>query len=202
MVKDGRDLLRKTSELNYESNQIFLKYNTDLDFSPVPNKLRTYINVENQFETLKLLHRAIPESVVKPIALLKRRTRYGSQTFGFVMEFVDGKDMFELFELATAVSRTKKVMRDFIVHFGKTTEIVRKIHEKGLAHGDLNTGNIMVTQSGRIKLIDPDPDLVDEGPYLNEAIAHDKYCLDHIEWLMRDNFTFELVQSFLGPPKK
>ncbi len=97
-----------------------------------------------QFEALEGLYRAAPENVAKPIGII----REGDKIIGYEMEFVDGMSAKEFIEKNGSLTEELRQ---------KIRTAVDNLHEKGVAHGDLNPGNIMITPDGQVKFIDPFP---------------------------------------------
>ena len=61
------------------------------------------------------------------------------------MEYVDGKTLDEV-EAPT--------MAQLVLIFNQVAEALVHMHRRGVYHGDLKPGNIMVTKDGKVKLID------------------------------------------------
>jgi serine/threonine-protein kinase len=62
-----------------------------------------------------------------------------------LMEFVDGKTLDEI-EAPT--------MSQLVLIFNQVADALVHMHRRGVYHGDLKPGNIMVTKEGKVKLID------------------------------------------------
>lgn len=97
-----------------------------------------------QFESLEKLYKAAPENVAKPIRIIKE----GDKVVGYEMEFVEGMSAREFIEKNGSLSEELRQ---------KIRTAVDNLHQKGVAHGDLNPGNIMITPDGQIKFVDPFP---------------------------------------------
>lgn len=97
-----------------------------------------------QFEALEEIYRAAPENVARPIKIKVE----GGKVTGYEMEFVEGVSAREFIEKNGLLPEELRQ---------KIRAAVDSLHQKGVAHGDLNPGNVMITPDGQIKFIDPFP---------------------------------------------
>lgn len=66
----------------------------------------------------------------------------------FVMELIEGRT------LAQMLDETKAGLEDFLDHALPIVDAVAAAHERGITHRDLKPGNVMVTASGWVKVLD------------------------------------------------
>ena len=74
---------------------------------------------------------------------------FENETAYIVMEYIQGEN----------IGNIRKVMKDFSYQTAKDIfmtllKVIRDIHEKGLLHGDISPGNIILDQYNQLKLID------------------------------------------------
>lgn len=100
-------------------------------------KIMTFFKDGEALTTLKNGIEAIEEGadeLVKPLIALVKRKRLIKQSY-LLMEYIEGNKI-----------RTKEEIK-------KIVDIIKKIHNLGRYHGDLNTSNF-IEQNGKIKMID------------------------------------------------
>ena len=102
--------------------------------------------VENEYNTLRhVSHLAIR----KAIALKRERPLVQVTEVGLVLEMID---------TATLEEEPPQLLRDYVRTFAEVAEGLAHIHEKGFAHADMKTGNIMMPGEwgvlGTAKIID------------------------------------------------
>ncbi|MDE1859873.1 MAG: hypothetical protein KGH67_05080, partial [Candidatus Micrarchaeota archaeon] len=165
MATSGDELVKKVSELGHDPSQVFLKHGNPnfvnalersrykMFASLAESGAECPIGFVREFNALRELHAALPQNVATPIALVKS----GLFTVcGYLTEYVDGITLLQLEEhpVFESVSIAQKAALYEGILF-----LIRDIEKAGLAHGDLsNRGNIIISKSGGIKLIDPMPD--------------------------------------------
>lgn len=84
------------------------------------------------------------------IAIVYSIEEFGDDTF-IVMEYVKGKEIKDLFK---TTSQRKIKLSEIINYAIQITEAINAAHEKGIIHGDIKSSNIMLTDDGRIKVMD------------------------------------------------
>ena len=164
---------KAVSDMNYErylrddktGQRMPGKHYHEVVYSQEPQK-----DLRGEFEMLCAMKSAAPEYVPAPVALV----REGSGTYiGYVLEHFEGKTLAEVliermpagmelqrFKVRSAGrlimehgSREDKALLEGI--HAKLKDGFTKIHMAGLAHGDLQTTNIIVNGNGEIRIIDP-----------------------------------------------
>lgn len=74
----------------------------------------------------------------------------GKRGLGFTMEKVKGESLFD-FVHSTLQEPSDEQLKEL---GRKTAEALKKVHSKGIIHGDLHSNNIIVDRKGNIKIID------------------------------------------------
>jgi len=98
---------------------------------------------EAEFKALSSLYSVDSVHVAKPIKL---NVDPEGKIVGFDMERLNGKTAREYAQAHGSIPAQSAE---------QVKETVRRFHESGLAHGDLNPNNVFVSPSGDIKIIDP-----------------------------------------------
>jgi DNA-binding helix-hairpin-helix protein with protein kinase domain len=81
----------------------------------------------------------------------------GRNLRGFLMPLVKGKEIHQLFGPRERFVEFPSVSWDFLVHVARNCAAAfESIHRLGVVIGDVNEGNLMVTQEGLVRLIDCD----------------------------------------------
>lgn len=91
----------------------------------------------------KLMHSARENGVPVPWIL-----EVDPENFYIVMEYVDGK---RLREIMLSKELSKENVNELFREIGR---IVGKLHSSGIVHGDLTTGNMILSEDGELYLID------------------------------------------------
>jgi serine/threonine protein kinase len=73
---------------------------------------------------------------------------FDGKTAALVQEYIDGKDLRNLI-FKKKLNYTEVL--DVAIHL---TDILHYLHQKGIIHKDINSGNVMITASGVVKLLD------------------------------------------------
>jgi len=99
--------------------------------------------VQNEIKAGKILAH---DGVIKIISHFEKLRH-----FYLVMEFVDGASLIELMEEREFEPLEESIGKDI---FGQLISAVSYCHSKGVAHRDIKLDNILVSHSGKVKLID------------------------------------------------
>lgn len=99
-----------------------------------------------QFLLLRELYLAEPKMMVRPICLVLDARR---KPIGFLMENARGTSLEKL------IRDNRLSYRDSLKIEKTVKAFIRRIHEKGVGHGDLNISNIIIDENTAVKLIDP-----------------------------------------------
>ncbi len=130
------DIVRSKLKEDYTSDYFFKPYTGDE--AGIPDKY----TMRDQFKLMKRVYHLDPDRIVKPLAMVSE----GKSLRGFILEKIDGETLNE--------ARLKEHFCNYRYDIaGQLEETVQKMHERGFVHGDLHSGNVMLTKSG-IKLID------------------------------------------------
>ncbi|MDE1823207.1 MAG: phosphotransferase [Candidatus Micrarchaeota archaeon] len=103
------------------------------------------LQMVTQFGRLLKMHAAIPGYVPEPffrIADLERRC------IGYAMEYVDGRPLSEYLRQGK--------LDELRGHMHSVENVMRRLHENAIAHGDIHWDNVIVTNDGRTVMIDPE----------------------------------------------
>ena len=127
-----------------------------------------------EFMQLSLMHSAIPENAVRPIAL----ATYNSRIVGYFSEYVDGTTVRR--GIALRPDKKEEVTN-------KVVEVVRRFHAKGIGHGDLvYLCNVFLAEDGRILLYDPFRPLMANNRFLinvdRASIRNDFRYMSEFQW--------------------
>jgi len=96
--------------------------------------------IGHEFDILKSLdHAGIPEA---------HELVFGGKNIALVLEFIDGLDLKE------SIFKKKISIADALDISIQLADILHYIHQKGVIHKDINPANIMLTEDGKVKLID------------------------------------------------
>ncbi len=69
----------------------------------------------------------------------------------FAMEFVEGKELKSLIETTDQDSSSAEKILEYSIQIGEALEAA---HKKGIVHRDIKSQNIMVTENGKVKIMD------------------------------------------------
>lgn len=118
---------------------------------------------EEEFNRLKQLYEVAPDNVPRPI-----RVMWDSEAVvpeSIEMEFISGITAERYIKMNGSLPEgIKRQIKD----------AVEKFHKNGLAHGDLNPTNIIITPDGKVKFIDPVP----YKDFTPEMVDYDLQTLD------------------------
>lgn len=84
--------------------------------------------------------------MAKPFALVIGE---GNKIVGYLLEKVHGDS------LGAMLRNRKLTTAETVIVERKLCAMIKKMHRKGIGHGDLNKGNIIIDKGLKIKLIDP-----------------------------------------------
>jgi eukaryotic-like serine/threonine-protein kinase len=102
-----------------------------------------YVNqARHEFEVAQRLHHP---AIIKIYDCRTKRAWFRVSGVELLMEYVDGRSLEE-------VERPK--IGPLVIVFHQVASALVHMHRRGIYHGDLKPSNIMVTRSGRVKLID------------------------------------------------
>jgi len=152
-IDETRKLLDAFSQLNGKQdfkdlkNSILLKNNNiyykSFDQRTIPSRFgEEYADGLSEYNALVNMYNANPKNVVKPIGVVKDAK---GNIVGFNLEKIQGKTLSEY-------SQKSKITSEKL---NEIETIIKNLHQKGFAHGDINSNNIMILNDGTIKLIDP-----------------------------------------------
>jgi aminoglycoside phosphotransferase (APT) family kinase protein len=166
VIADGRELEDELLRQGLSPDEVILKHCWPRYAPPPESGIRSIAKSENlllQFERLVAMHRVTPSSVPMPTAIVKSSE---GEFVGYILEHVDGDTLGSLL----ASGRSAEALRQLEL----VEKALEKLHAKSLAHGDVNTSNIIVADDGRTLLIDP---VASPGP---GARLQDALCLEQI----------------------
>ncbi len=101
---------------------------------------------EGQFELMRKIRAVDKGLIAKPVALVISEE---NRIMGYLLEHVNGNS------LGSLIENKKLTPKQTLKIENKLHAMIRKIHNKGIGHGDLNKGNIIIDDGLKIKLIDP-----------------------------------------------
>lgn len=91
----------------------------------------------------------------------------GQKPCGFLMPYVKGKEIHQLFGPRERFIEFPSAGWDFLVHVARNCAAVfDSVHNLGVVIGDVNEGNLLVTGDGTVRLIDCDSYQVQNGSHL------------------------------------
>jgi len=95
-----------------------------------------------------------------------------------VMEFIEGPSLIELMEERDFEPMEESVARDI---FRQLAEALFYCHSKGVAHRDIKLDNVLITRSGKVKLIDFGLCELDASNKLcRDAVGSLEYCAPEV----------------------
>lgn len=155
--------------LTNKKNEVFHK---SFEGRTIPVRFgQEYTSGLDEYNALINMYNANPQNIVKPINVVKDAK---GNVIGYDLEKLQGKTLYDYVQ-------NKKLTDE---QFQKITDIIKGLHQKGLAHGDINPNNIMVLNDGNIKLIDPigyPPK--NNFPNFDKAVSDDLNKLERIKEL-------------------
>ncbi|MDE1871470.1 MAG: hypothetical protein KGI06_04510 [Candidatus Micrarchaeota archaeon] len=179
------DIKAQLAGLGTDINDVFFKCTTEQSHGIWGNgrrsklKLSWYghdsVHLYSEVSQSIKIHGAIPGNTAAPIAIAKM----GDETVGYFIEHVNGSDLSSLFARPSDNGLLVRVA-------GNLSEVIAKMHDKGIGHGDLSLSNIMLTGSMEIKLIDPICNCFREPDSM--LIEYDRKALDGILRIANSTF--------------
>lgn len=147
MISDGSELRERLLKEGLDPGEVMMKYWWPRYAPPRGSGIRAKGKSESlsaQFERLIAMHREAPSRLPMPVASVKSPD---GEFAGYILEYVEGLTLRSLIEDGMLAEARRQV--DMV------EETVRRLHAKGLPHGDLNPSNIIAADDGRTVLIDP-----------------------------------------------
>jgi RIO-like serine/threonine protein kinase len=147
IAESSSELVAKLTKLGYEPARLFFKCERDWEKDPALSGSYSTMRLTDfgaQFQAMERLNVAIPENTPKPLLLVMDGEE---KPAGIVMEKVEGT------RLDSIRRRLSNV--EYSEAFTQLKGLVRSMHEKLTAHGDLEPANIIMTPDRKMKLIDP-----------------------------------------------
>ncbi len=149
VVSSGAEIEQRLAEQGLAPDEIILKYCWPRYAPPVDSGIRLIGKLEHlgqQFERLIAMHRVVPSSIPLPVGVVKSSE---GEFVGYVLEYASGDTLEALISLGLLAEAERRL--------GIVEETVEKLHAKSIAHGDVNTSNVIAADDGRTLLIDPVP---------------------------------------------
>ncbi|MGQ9530064.1 MAG: KEOPS complex kinase/ATPase Bud32 [Candidatus Bathycorpusculaceae bacterium] len=106
-----------------------------------PKKLDEYIRIYRTIHEPQLMHEAKKAGVPTPTIFL-----VDVKNATIIMEFIEGKQVKQLLSEITEKERQSLCL--------KIGELIGRLHENGIIHGDLTTSNMIMTSEGKIFFVD------------------------------------------------
>lgn len=132
---------------------------------------------EEEFAILSRMHEIIPENVPNPMGVIRNGYGHG---VGYFMERIEGETLTTLFNKDKFTGGVLDSITELI-------EIIEKLHKNNMAHGDLHSGNIIVTHNSRVMLIDPATWCYSDNSERIEAMKRDSKALRAFRALLKAN---------------
>src|SRR5215471_8572029 len=167
VIADGAELRGRLLEQGLDRDEIVFKFLWPRYAPPASAGIRSILKsdqLRQQFERLVEMHRIVPSSVPMPLAAVFNEDR---EFVGYILEYVQGVTLAEIVE-AGAFDEARRQL-------GRVRQAVRKLHARSVAHGDLNSANVLAADDGRTLLIDP---VAFAKPQLK---LQDELCLEELE---------------------
>jgi hypothetical protein len=167
VAADGSELERRLLEQGVALDEVILKYcwpRYALSAGAGISSVAKSENLIAQFERLVAMHRAAPSSIPMPLGTVRSPE---GEFAGYVSEFVSG-DTLETLISRNALTEARRQLATVEV-------VVAKLHRKKIAHGDINTSNIIAADDGRTLLIDP------VARPSSGTELQDRICIEHIK---------------------
>jgi TP53 regulating kinase-like protein len=137
LIKKGAEA--RLYRVSWHDREVILKKRMPKEYRPT--KLDDQIRVYRTIHEPQLMHEAKKSGVPTPTIFL-----VDVKNTTLVMEFVDGKQVKRLLAEVSADER-----RNLCLKIG---ELIGKLHDYGIIHGDLTTSNMILDSEGKVFLVD------------------------------------------------
>jgi len=167
VIADGAELATRLRAEGLDTDEIVFKYHWPRYAPPPGAGIRSIVKSDQlraQFDRLVAMHAIVQASIPLPVAPVLSPER---EFVGYVLEYVEGVTLRELISdgMLDEARRRFEVVR----------QTVGKLHARSVAHGDINTSNVIAADDGRTVLVDP-------VPFPKRAtFLQDELCLAGIE---------------------
>ena len=148
-IASGSELKDRLLEQGLAPDEVLFKYCWPRYAPPLEHGIRSLAKSENlgaQFARLVALHREVPTAFPMPVGTVRSAEE---EFVGYLLEYVPGYTVRELLSAGMIEEARRQI--DVV------EATMARLHAKELAHGDLNTSNIIAADDGRTLLIDPVP---------------------------------------------
>ena len=149
VIADGAELAGRLREQGLDPGEIVFKYGWPRYAPPPDAGIRSLVKSEHlrpQFDRLLAMHAIVQSRVPMPLAAVLSPER---EFIGYLLEFVPGVTLQELIDDGMLDEARRQLAR--------VEEAIEKLHARSVAHGDVNTSNVIAADDGRTLLIDPIP---------------------------------------------
>jgi len=137
-------LIKKGAEANlyladWHGKKVIMKKRLPKKYRP--SRLDKSIRIYRTIHEAKLIHEAKKAEVPTPTIFL-----VDIENTTIIMEFIHGKQVKQILGEVTKTERQKLCL--------KIGELIGKLHENGIIHGDLTTSNMILDSEGKIFFVD------------------------------------------------
>jgi len=149
MISDRSELRDRLLKEGLDPGEVIFKYCWPRYAPPLGSGIRSKFNSESlsvQFERLIAMHHEAPARIPMPVAIVKS---VDGEFAGYILEYVEGETLQTLISVGM-VSEARR-------HLAIVEDTIMRLHAKGMAHGDINSSNVIAADDGRTVLIDPVP---------------------------------------------
>jgi aminoglycoside phosphotransferase (APT) family kinase protein len=146
-LDDGAQLVDRLRQQGLAPDEVVFKYLWPRYAPPPASGIQSLLKSENlawQFERLVAMHRVVPSAIPLPVGLVRNAS---GGLVGYVLERIEGVTLQELLDVGAFVEARRQL--------AAIERTIAKLHAKSIAHGDLNTYNVIASDDGRTILIDP-----------------------------------------------
>ncbi len=137
LIKKGAEACLYLAE--WHGRKVIMKKRLPKKYRPsrLDKQIRTYRTIHEP----QLMHEAKKAGVPTPIIFL-----INIKNATIIMEFIEGKQVKKLLSEAN-----ENMRQDLCIQIG---ELIGKLHEHGIIHGDLTTSNMILNSEGKIFFVD------------------------------------------------